>query len=149
MNGMSEFGTIKTNKNIFSCCLLSSHGKLTLCGEMTRGEREINEFHYFYLLGSDLESLRAVFNEKEKELSLAVAKVDELTRQLEDLRRSNKDQSPNGQQSVAAAELEKLRRELMVSKKVYFHVNLLLYYKIYLFSSTLHYCLKYTLYICL
>lgn len=62
-----------------------------------------------------MESLRAVFNEKEKELSLAVAKVEELTRQLEDLRRTNKDQPPNGQQSAAAAELEKLRRELMVS----------------------------------
>lgn len=70
----------------------------------------------FNILGSDLESLRAVFNEKEKELSLAVAKVDELTRQLEDLRRSNKDKPPNGQQSAAAAELEKLRRELMVSR---------------------------------
>jgi len=74
--------------------------------------------------GSDLESLRAVFNEKEKELSVAVAKVDELTRQLEDLRRGNKD-SPNGTlsnhigsngQSTASMELEKLRRELMVSK---------------------------------
>ncbi len=77
----------------------------------------------FLFPGSDLESLRAVFNEKEKELSLAVAKVDELTRQLEDIRRGNKDSSngtnngsalPNGQ-STAAIELDKLRRELMVS----------------------------------
>ncbi|CAL8099691.1 unnamed protein product [Orchesella dallaii] len=70
------------------------------------------------VLSSDLESLRAVFNEKEKELSLAVAKVEELTRQLEDLRKSNKDQLPNGQQSAAAAELEKLRRELMYRQKL-------------------------------
>ena len=70
-----------------------------------------------------MESLRAVFNEKEKELSLAVAKVDELTRQLEDLRRGNKE-SPTGSsnpaltngQSTAAMELDKLRRELMVSQ---------------------------------
>ncbi len=64
-------------------------------------------------LGSDLESLRAVFNEKEKELSVAVAKVDELTRQLEDLRRNPKDQPKNGQ-SIAGMELEKLKRELVV-----------------------------------
>lgn len=51
---------------------------------------------------------------------MAVAKVDDLTRQLDDLRRgvaNNKD-AQNGGQSVAAAELEKLRRELLVS--VYF-----------------------------
>lgn len=65
-----------------------------------------------YITGADLESLRAVFNEKEKELSLAVAKVDELTRQLEDLRRSTKE---TPQPSPAAVELEKLKRELLVS----------------------------------
>lgn len=74
-----------------------------------------------------MESLRAVFNEKEKELSVAVAKVDELTRQLEDLRRGKQD-SANGplsnnqgsnSQSAASVELEKLRRELMVSDSQY------------------------------
>ena len=60
-----------------------------------------------------MESIRALFNEKEKELSMAVAKVEELTKQLEELRRGriSKDQTT----SAAAQELEKLRRELAVS----------------------------------
>ncbi|XP_017768296.1 PREDICTED: apoptosis-stimulating of p53 protein 1 isoform X2 [Nicrophorus vespilloides] len=66
-------------------------------------------------LTSDLDSIRALFNEKEKELSLAVAKVDELTKQLEELRRgrSNRDQPP-----ASALELDKLRRELMYRNKL-------------------------------
>jgi len=81
---------------------------------------------------SDLDCIRALFNEKEKELSLAVAKVEELTRQLEELR--GRQNNPIGSGTVgsigggltgtssnghlvtpASAELEKLRRELMVS----------------------------------
>ena len=64
-----------------------------------------------YFTASDLDSIRALFNEKEKELSLAVAKVEELTRQLEELRRgrTTRDQPP-----ASALELDKLRRELMV-----------------------------------
>lgn len=90
--------------------------------------------HYFILLStaSDLDCIRALFNEKEKELSLAVAKVEELTRQLEELR--GRQNAPAGGGSAgsigggltgatgnghlvtpASAELEKLRRELMVS----------------------------------
>lgn len=69
-----------------------------------------------------MDSIRALFSEKEKELSLAVAKVEALTRQLEELRRDRRglnlltgngnNQQP---QTPAARELEKLRRELMVS----------------------------------
>ncbi|RZF39774.1 hypothetical protein LSTR_LSTR003435 [Laodelphax striatellus] len=82
-------------------------------------------------LTSDLDSIRALFNEKEKELSLAVAKVEELTTQLEELRRGGKGgrggggarseqqmQSAAVQQSAAALELEKLRRELMYRNKL-------------------------------
>lgn len=52
-------------------------------------------FFYFLLLsipnpGNDLDSIRALFSEKEKELSLAVAKVDALTKQLEELRRDRR-----------------------------------------------------------
>lgn len=76
----------------------------------------------FIVSGNDLDSIRALFSEKEKELSVAVAKVEALTRQLEDLRRDRRgpfnliqghgcQQLPN----PAARELEKLRRELMVS----------------------------------
>lgn len=95
-------------------------------------------FHSHYsssvlpFVASDLDCIRALFNEKEKELSLAVAKVEELTRQLEELR--GRQNAPAGGGSAgsigggltgatgnghlvtpASAELEKLRRELMVS----------------------------------
>ncbi|XP_043283961.1 putative uncharacterized protein DDB_G0271606 isoform X2 [Venturia canescens] len=73
-------------------------------------------------LTSDLDCIRALFNEKEKELSLAVAKVEELTRQLEELRgRRNgaNGSAGNGQMSTpASAELEKLRRELTYRNKI-------------------------------
>lgn len=76
--------------------------------------------------GNDLDSIRALFSEKEKELSVAVSKVEALTRQLEELRRDRRgpfnliqghgcQQLPN----PAARELEKLRRELMVSFLLY------------------------------
>lgn len=44
----------------------------------------------FSSVGNDLDSIRALFSEKEKELSLAVAKVDALTKQLEELRRDRR-----------------------------------------------------------
>ncbi|EFN66761.1 Apoptosis-stimulating of p53 protein 1 [Camponotus floridanus] len=87
------------------------------------------------LSASDLDCIRALFNEKEKELSLAVAKVEELTRQLEELR--GRQNAPAGGGSAgnvggglagatgnghlatpASAELEKLRRELMYRNKM-------------------------------
>lgn len=77
------------------------------------------------LIGNDLESIRALFSEKEKELCLAVSKVDALTRQLEDLKRDRRgplsliQNSNNGSLPVASRELEKLRRELMVSFKYF------------------------------
>ncbi|CAG4966504.1 unnamed protein product [Parnassius apollo] len=61
----------------------------------------------------DLESIRAFFNEKEKELSVAVAKVEELTRQLEELRRGRVQPAP-----PSAQELDKLLRELMYRNKL-------------------------------
>lgn len=87
---------------------------------------------------SDLDCIRALFNEKEKELSLAVAKVEELTRQLEEVRGRQKGPgigpgnggpgalgtggvagSTGGHlSSPASAELEKLRRELMYRNKM-------------------------------
>ncbi|XP_042149685.1 LOW QUALITY PROTEIN: apoptosis-stimulating of p53 protein 1 [Ixodes scapularis] len=67
-------------------------------------------------LSAELDSIRALFSEKEKELSVAVAKVEELTRQLEDVRRSNHLQGSRALVSPtnAAHELDKLRKELMV-----------------------------------
>ncbi|XP_034947179.1 apoptosis-stimulating of p53 protein 1 isoform X2 [Chelonus insularis] len=74
-------------------------------------------------LTSDLDCIRALFNEKEKELSLAVAKVEELTRQLEELRGRHNGNAVGGGvggqvPSTASAELEKLRRELMYRNKM-------------------------------
>lgn len=107
--------------------------------------------------GNDLDSIRALFSEKEKELSLAVAKVESLTKQLEEIKRDrrgplhllqastinygngnnngkhqplqqqhNQQQQQSQQQqqqqqqlngSAAARELDKLRKELMVSNE--------------------------------
>lgn len=64
---------------------------------------------------SDLESIRALFNEKEKELTMAVAKVDELTRQLEDVQKGR----GHPPASPASMELDKLRAELLVSRVVW------------------------------
>lgn len=66
--------------------------------------------------GAELESIRALFNEKEKELSMAVAKVEELTRQLEEVRRGDVSGLKHGNTpSAAALEFQKLKRELLVS----------------------------------
>ena len=63
---------------------------------------------------ADLESIRALFNDKEKELALAVRKVEELTHQLEDLRsgRTNTAYPPQ------VMELERLRRELTYRRQL-------------------------------
>ncbi|KAF0310510.1 Apoptosis-stimulating of p53 protein 1 [Amphibalanus amphitrite] len=58
-------------------------------------------------LSVDLENIRALFNEKEKELSLAVARVEEMTRQLEEVRRGR--ELRQGPQGDTHRELEKLR----------------------------------------
>lgn len=93
---------------------------------------------FFFILASDLDSIRALFNEKEKELSLAVAKVEELTRQLEDVRRgraaaaaaaaavavSAGSAGHAGAVAAASLELDKLRRELMVRFYFIFHITI-------------------------
>ncbi|KFM66423.1 Apoptosis-stimulating of p53 protein 1, partial [Stegodyphus mimosarum] len=70
-------------------------------------------------LGAELESIRALFNEKEKELSMAVAKVEELTRQLEEVRRGDVSGLKHGTSpSPAALEFQKLKRELLYRSKL-------------------------------
>lgn len=85
-----------------------------------------NNFSIPSYLGTDLDTIRACFSEKEKELSIAVSKVEALTRQLEELRRGRRGfgltapQDGSNQQpphTTVTRELEKLRRELMVSVK--------------------------------
>ena len=65
-------------------------------------------------VSADLDSIRALFGDKEKELTLAVRKVEDLTHQLEDLR--------NGRLSnhypPQMVELERLRRELAYRKQL-------------------------------
>ena len=69
----------------------------------------------------ELQSARCLFGEKVKELSVAVAKVDALTRQLEELRNGNTSNSyhvvsANTSSSLKVSqEYEKLRKELLVS----------------------------------
>lgn len=78
-------------------------------------------FSFHLYIGNDLDTIRALFSEKEKELSVAVAKVEVLTRQLEDLRRdrratqhiSSDGGGAHSNPSIAALELDKLRKELM------------------------------------
>lgn len=93
-----------------------------------RGQVDLQKT-YNVTLGNDLDSIRALFSEKEKELTLAVAKVEALTRQLEELRRDRRgvgngtngisyslNSNPhNNNATPAAKELEKLRLELAVS----------------------------------
>ncbi|KAK6183377.1 hypothetical protein SNE40_010872 [Patella caerulea] len=72
---------------------------------------------------SELDSVKAMFNEKEKELTLAVAKVEQLTRQLEDLKHA-KLHGINGEtRNAAAAELEKLKKELLMRNQMYQQQN--------------------------
>lgn len=79
-----------------------------------RGQVDQNKINNVSL-SSDLESIRALFNEKEKELCMAVAKVEELTHQLEELKRGRTHQPSHPHLS---AELENLRRELMYHNKL-------------------------------
>ncbi|XP_063698364.1 apoptosis-stimulating of p53 protein 1 [Culicoides brevitarsis] len=80
-----------------------------------RGQVDLQKT-YNVTLSNDLDSIRALFSEKEKELSLAVAKVDVLTRQLEELRRDRRGPLAliqPGNTMATSKELENLRRELM------------------------------------
>merc|ERR1719495_3136052 len=65
-------------------------------------------------LTNDLDSIRLLFNEKEKELAMAVVKVDELTGQLEELRSGKL----NFNYPPQVVELEKLRRELAYRRQL-------------------------------
>ncbi len=64
-------------------------------------------------LANELEILKQIFLDKEHELTIALNKVDELTKQLDQLRKikitTNKEQSQNRN------ELDKLKQELMVT----------------------------------
>lgn len=80
------------------------------------------------ILATEIEHISAMFQEKQQELQAAVLKVDQLTQQLDDLRKGklNGFQSYNGQMTgPAAVELKKLYQELQVSnKKMLFELQL-------------------------
>lgn len=60
--------------------------------------------------------IRDLFSAREKELALAVAKVNNLTQQLEEQRKGwGQDFSPAPAKTEQEVELERLRKELMVS----------------------------------
>lgn len=71
-------------------------------------------------LSADLSSIRAVFNEKEKELSVAAAQVEELTRQLEQfsLQAHHAQAHPGSKAYFVQLHLERLRAELMYRNKL-------------------------------
>lgn len=99
-----------------------------------RGQVDLQKT-YNVTLGNDLDSIRALFSEKEKELTLAVAKVEALTRQLEELRRDRRGVGTNGisynlntnslnnNGSPASKELEKLRLELVYRNQLSMQQN--------------------------
>jgi hypothetical protein len=69
-------------------------------------------------LSAELETIKALFNEKEKELSVAVNKVEHLTHQLTDLRNGQFNNRDNKHNMQATLELEKLRKELVMRNKL-------------------------------
>ena len=68
----------------------------------------------FLILAEELESVRSLFMEKEKELAIAVAKVESLTQQLDKQRKGWSQSSPSREKTHQELELERLRKELMV-----------------------------------
>uniref|UniRef100_UPI00398F02F6 protein phosphatase 1, regulatory subunit 13Bb isoform X4 n=1 Tax=Pristiophorus japonicus TaxID=55135 RepID=UPI00398F02F6 len=72
-------------------------------------------------LSAEIEHINTMFHEKQRELQSAVLKVDQLTQQLDDLRKgkTNGLQSYNGQvPGPAAVELKKLYQELQIRNKL-------------------------------
>lgn len=62
---------------------------------------------------AELESIRSLFNEKEKELAVSLAKVEALTRQLEELKNGINNQY-NHINSKVNIEINKLKQEILV-----------------------------------
>lgn len=75
-----------------------------------------------------METIKILYREKERELTVAMSKIDALTRQLEELKRgncrnsyslltnsNNNNNNNRASQQTQGLELEKLRQELLVS----------------------------------
>ena len=84
-----------------------------------------------------METIKILYREKERELTVAMGKIDALTRQLEELKRgncrnsyslltnsnNNNNNNNRGSQQTQGLELEKLRQELLVSSGTSFPIN--------------------------
>ena len=67
--------------------------------------------------------MRSLFMEKEKELAIAVAKVESLTQQLDKQRKGWSQSSPSREKTHQELELERLRKELMVRMRYNYAVQ--------------------------
>ena len=73
-------------------------------------------------VGSELEAIKSLFNEKEKELSVAVSRVEDLSHQLESLRQGRINGLQHGEANnnhPALQELNRLRKEVVVSIQIW------------------------------
>lgn len=116
--GKNGFGVVEPGE----CVRWKSLMHLRTCLNLDQTFHLSDFLVYFPLaLDADLESARNVFGERVKELSAAVAKVEALTRQLEELRKGNASNSyhvsaSNGNNNCVKfnQEFGKLRKELLV-----------------------------------
>ncbi|KAL9958716.1 hypothetical protein ACROYT_G035766 [Oculina patagonica] len=69
-------------------------------------------------LAEELDDVRSLFMEKEKELAIAVAKVESLTQQLDKQRKGWSQSSPSREKTHQELELERLRKELMTRNEL-------------------------------
>ncbi|PFX23637.1 Apoptosis-stimulating of p53 protein 1 [Stylophora pistillata] len=69
-------------------------------------------------LAEELENVRSHFMEKEKELAIAVARVESLTQQLDKQRKGWSQATPSRQKTHQELELERLRKELMTRNEL-------------------------------
>ncbi|XP_075728334.1 ankyrin-repeat, SH3-domain, and Proline-rich-region containing Protein isoform X2 [Rhipicephalus microplus] len=67
-------------------------------------------------LAAELEAVRALFSAKEKELSVAAAKVEELTRQLEELRRNSSGANGSAGVTSATSGTDRARHEMLMAR---------------------------------
>ncbi|XP_023382433.1 apoptosis-stimulating of p53 protein 2-like [Pteropus vampyrus] len=71
---------------------------------------------FLFILVEEIEQMNSLFQQKQKELVLAVSKVEELTRQLEMLKNGRVDGHHDNQSAVA--ELDRLYKELQLRNKL-------------------------------
>lgn len=93
---------------------------------MTRNENRVcplnNHLSLLVMTAAEIERFSAMFQEKKQEVQTAILRVDQLSQQLEDLKKGklNGFQSYNGRLTgPAAVELKRLYQELQVRARVW------------------------------